>query len=302
MFLPMISKNKNLFYKLSAVLLVIIGLILLNKSSGDNWQGKIKMPSPDSPKVNQPVGQKVIDYKSTYIVPFSPLCGNKKIETTEECDDGKQCGDRSPCQSNLDCEGKNLPTTDCVVRIGDGCDNECLLEICGNGRKNFNEGCDDGGLCQDNKTACAKDADCGALGHCTPRDGDGCNKKCQIDENRCGDRVITGGEECDGWSTTCDTDCSLTRCGDFYINTYPFSETCDDGGQCENNPDIKCNVENAEANCGRGVDCIVKNGDGCDTECLEEICGNLIIQREIGEECDEGPRETATCTRDCKLK
>lgn len=91
--------------------------------------------------------------------------------------------------------------------------------VCGNGRKEGNEECDDG---NDNPN-------------------DGCYYGCQL--NRCGDNRITQqlGEQCDDGNQnnrdSCTNDCRSSRCGDAIVQN---EEQCDDGNTvdgdaCRNN-------------------------------------------------------------------
>lgn len=63
---------------------------------------------------------------------------------------------------------------------GDGCNDLCEIEVCGNGVEDFGEECDDANL----------------------TDGDGCDDECGIEY--CGDGAINnnGVEECDDTNTT----------------------------------------------------------------------------------------------------
>jgi cysteine-rich repeat protein len=83
-----------------------------------------------------------------------PCCGDGIINGTEECDDGN-------------------------VVNGDGCNNQCMNEYCGDNAVNNNgtEECDDGNLI----------------------DGDGCSSTCQIETiiPVCGNNITEQGEQCD---------------------------------------------------------------------------------------------------------
>jgi cysteine-rich repeat protein len=116
----------------------------------------------------------------------APVCGDGAVDAGEQCDDGG-----------------NAP--------GDGCDESCVDEICGNGmlQSGAGEACDDG------NTA----------------DGDGCSAGCLVE---CGDGDVDAGEECDDSNATSGDGCSATClaeiCGNGRIDS---GEQCDDGNSAE---------------------------------------------------------------------
>lgn len=168
------------------------------------------------------------------------------------------------------------------------CTNQCLRAgvsvgfddaLCGNGRKELGEDCDDG-----NTTS-----------------GDGCSTQCLYEAvnrcgegetaNCCGNGVLDAGEACDdgnaagrdGCSASCENEGSQAvgrgaLCGNGIVDFEPElgGESCDDGN--------------------------TTSGDGCSSSCLNEgsipvtqvtaVCGNGIVEALAGEECDDG----ALCT------
>jgi cysteine-rich repeat protein len=90
---------------------------------------------------------------------------------------------------------------------GDGCDEHCFVERCGNGVRQPSEECDDG-----NET-----------------DGDGCSAACLV-EWTCGDGVNEGNEACDDGNTTlndgCDDRCQVEECGNGVTQSH-LGEECD---------------------------------------------------------------------------
>ena len=128
----------------------------------------------------------------TATVSCDDLCGNGVQDPGEECD----LGDNTP---------------------GDGCDENCILEVCGNGvlQAGAGETCDDGNTLDD----------------------DLCGAGCLIE---CGDGDMDGSEECDDGNTVsgdlCSSGCLAEICGNGRID---FGEECDDnnsvdGDACSN--------------------------------------------------------------------
>lgn len=110
--------------------------------------------------------------------------------------------------------------------------------------------------------------------------GDGCSPNCRTTEN-CGDKTKDPGEECDeGMQTaSCDLDCTIPQCGDGIANS-DFE-----------NPTTGVNEE-----CDTRV-----NSKACDADCTFVVCGDGLRNDAAGEECDEGPNNSATgdCLPDC---
>jgi cysteine-rich repeat protein len=169
---------------------------------------------------------------------FGPQCGNKVVQSGEECDDGN-------------------------LMAGDGCDHECQLEgevapTCGNAVREGNEQCDDGNA-QDNDGCNANcervvaplpvAAQCGNATVETGEQcddgnravGDGCDANCQVEQQApvCGNGVREGSEECDDGNTNtgdgCDARCEreiapqiTNLCGNSIVES---GEQCDDGNR-----------------------------------------------------------------------
>lgn len=197
------------------------------------------------------------DYKGS-------ICGNGKVETGEECDDGNVLDD-------------------------DGCSSVCKNEgggVCGNGVLETGEGCDDGNTVS----------------------GDGCSGSCAVEVAAlCGNGTMEAGEQCDDGNTAGGDGCSATcllevapGCGNGVVE---LGEGCDDGNTANGDGcSSDCRVETATPTCGNAVlevgeDCDDGNtadGDGCSATCTLEgvivpgapVCGNGILEE--GEECDDG--------------
>ncbi len=202
--------------------------------------------------------------------------------------------------------------------------------ICGDGKVDEGEACDDGAANSDTepgacRTTCALPA-CGDGVHdpaegCddgNAQAGDGCDPTC-TESYVCGDSVcdLVLGEECsvcagdccvcgDG---TCDTDFGETcevcpseccpTCGD---GTLDPGEGCDDGNNSSGDGCSKgCADEDGTADCGNGLleageqcdDGNTASSDGCSAACaLEFTCGDATCETNSGETCQ-------LCQQDC---
>jgi cysteine-rich repeat protein len=158
-------------------------------------------------------------------------CGDK--DDDEDCDTDEGGGS---CGVAVCGDGKKEGAEACDdgnTANGDGCSSTCTVEnhscVCGDGIKDVTEACDDGNTVN----------------------GDGCSSTCTIEEHVCvcGDGVKDVTEACDDGNTAngdgCSSTCTieLPVCGNGVIET---GETCDDGN--------------------------TNNGDGCSSVCICEPC------------------------------
>jgi hypothetical protein len=134
-----------------------------------------------------------------------------------------------------------------------------------------------------------------------------CNSDCTLSE--CGDSYYNpaSGEECDlggGDSVDCDSDCTLAVCGDGWLNPAA-GELCDDG---EGNADIPdaCRSNCITPHCGDLIQDTAESCDSggvnrgwCDSDCTEPLCGDSHVNLEAGEICDQGGIDTGECDSDC---
>ena len=280
------SKQGFIFVVTAGLGLIIGGCASISQAPGDGGTktdgGHVTLPNLDGGKADK-------------IVSNPALCGNSKIDTGEDCDDGN-------------------------MKSGDGCTDLCQLEPgytcptpgqkcnpprCGDGNLTDNESCDDGNT----------------------SGGDGCSADCQMVEKGwicrvpgkrctplCGDGILTGTESCDDGNTDSGDGCSSTC-------------LIEPGASCDKSTPNKCKP----AVCGNGMvepgeSCdagdqnglFFGDGSGCSKTCTKEpkcrdgsgttttracdiTCGNGSV--ETGEECDDGNTASGDgCSSACKLE
>ncbi len=245
------------------------------------------------------------------ICTLESVCGNDVVEGVEVCDDGRQCTDWQDCTADASlCAG--IGDDSCETRGGDGCNANCTVPVCGDGRLDLDnpvlaEQCDDGNL----------------------RAGDGCSSTCQV-EARCGNGIIEPPEQCDDGNAVSGDGCSAICtvegiCGN---DIREGAEVCDgaDHGDCPvidsaqimciNEPRGAPNICLCQNFCGDGA---IGGLEECDdgmagsatcrgaqpaqgSPCTLIRCGDGIVDTAAGEECDDGNANPAdTCTNNCKL-
>jgi cysteine-rich repeat protein len=162
---------------------------------------------------------------------------------------------------------------------GDGCSSDCDEEatapVCGDGDVEGSEACDDGDL----------------------EPGDGCDEECR--EEVCGNDRVDAREECDPpVEDECTGECLIlrSRCGDGVVQSSDLEE-CDDGNADAGDGCYYCREE-----CGDGrVE--GQYGEECEPAYAPEacsdacrwlpVCGDGEVQSDTGEECD--PSNGVTC-------
>ncbi|MEM7606011.1 MAG: MYXO-CTERM sorting domain-containing protein [Myxococcota bacterium] len=130
-------------------------------------------------------------------------------------DDGTSCEALGFCVIEVCAEGRCAPTSDAACDAGLECIEEeaACKPLCGNGRIDGGEGCDEGAMNADRPNACRTD--------------------CSLPE--CGDGIVDLREDCDDGGANadapdmCRTDCSLPTCGDGIVDE---GEACDGGAEC----------------------------------------------------------------------
>jgi cysteine-rich repeat protein len=174
-----------------------------------------------------------------------------------------------------------------------------MIAVCGNGRLEGTEACDDG----------------------NNLNNDGCSSACVVEMMlpRCGNAVLEGAEACDdgnlfngdGCSAQCTVEIQMPRCGNGVLEG---TEECDDGNLFNNDGcSSQCIREIAMPRCGNGIregaeacdDGNLNNGDGCSAQCTVEApqarCGNSIL--EGAEACDDGNLNNGDgCSAQCTVE
>jgi len=229
----------------------------------------------------------------------NPGCGDGVLDAGEQCDDGNNI-DGDGCSAT--CQNEGTPACgDGIVQSGeecddgntvggDGCSTTCQIEACGNGVLDAGEQCDDGNgdngdNCPDGVGGTCLNAACGdgflyvGIEGCddgNTTSGDGCSATC--DAEACGNGVVEGSETCDDGDGDNTDDCPdgaggtchTATCGDGFL--WAGHEECDDGN--------------------------LTNDDGCSAGCLDEVCGDGVVQ--TGEDCDDGNLTSGDgCESDC---
>jgi cysteine-rich repeat protein len=257
-----------------------------------------------------------------FLEPHCQPCGDGRLDEDEACDDGNLVdgdGCSSRCLKEGCPNGELDPGEECDdgnLEPGDGCNFRCEIDLCGNGRFDPGEECDDGNaLSGDGCSARCRierggGASCGN-GRFDPGEqcddgnrvsGDGCSAECRAEF--CGDGIRQPrlGEACDGPDTPegarCEG-CRIVRCGNGIVEPE-LGEECDDGNRFFGDG---CNPACRIERCGDGFlsageqcdDSNTISGDGCSAECQVERCGDGIVQRRLGELCDEPGPDCVGC-------
>jgi len=251
------------------------------------------------------------------------FCGNKTLDPVEVCDDGNWKGGDgcSPdCKSTEVC-GNGVTDWEAGETCdppspADLCSDKCKVTWCGDGTPDPGEVCDDGNWeggdgcspdCLSNETCGNGIVDWEAGENCDtadPKTSKDCSNQCK--DMSCGNSVLDPGEQCDDGNWTggdgCAADCKKEACGNGIID-WDAGEECDPPSVPAN-----CSPTCKEMACGNGVvdpgekcdDGNWTGGDGCSAGCDSiEICGNSIVDWEVGEECDP-PSVPSNCSPICK--
>jgi hypothetical protein len=172
--------------------------------------------------------------------------------------------------------------------------NNNVAGVCGDGRVDPGEQCDDGTENSDSMP-------------------DACRSNCRF--ATCGDLVVDTGEVCDDGddgtnrADSCPNDCQTPVCGDRHLHLG--AEVCDDGNTADGD-DCRGDCLQDMTLCGNGI---VDSGEECDsasansdtepnrcrTNCQLPWCSDGVL--DLGEACDDGSSNSDTepdaCRTDC---
>ncbi len=233
----------------------------------------------------------------------TPVCGDGKIEGTEQCDLGMANGTGVGCSSA--CAFDCMADADCNT-MG----NACAPSTCVSGMVQGQPV----KVCQAG-TPLASGASCGTNLFCV-------NGNCKAPA--CGDGVIEAPEECDDGNTTngdgCDNDCKFTCLSRDPTRNCASTNPCVSNGTCGTNHECTAgaNVANGTVCPGRhlperrvrrhlvhrraprAATGVTTTGfcDGSPQACNLSTCGDGCVDASKGEQCD--PPNGTTCSATCK--
>ncbi len=208
-----------------------------------------------------------------------PLCGDGEVnQEWERCDDGdldngnacnNQC--QPVCHGDADCESG-------------ACDEERLvcIPLCGNGRHDSGEQCDDGNVI--NNDSCSNQCQ----RRCTDDAACDCDELRGVCRDPCGNGRLDDGEQCDDGNEEdrdqCNNRCQL-RCRPGTL--CPDQQACPQNGVCNPAPACGDGIVNGAEQCD---DANAVDGDGCTNACTlrcdqSGLCPNGLVC--AGQECVE---------------
>lgn len=203
------------------------------------------------------------------------LCGNKVKDPGEDCDDGN--ADNS-----------------------DGCTSVCRYTCLTDPECGDNQQCNGDELCD------IKTHKCSDVRANVPPDGFQCGTvsvcqsgKCVPAKENCGDGIPVGAEECDppGQAAGCGLDCRfICVSADATRNCTPV-DVCNGPSKCNDTTHL----------CGPRIPLgnYIKCGPNDSMQCIDGVCthcGDKQIQKNEGEECDDGNKDDGDgCDHNCKF-
>ena len=245
------------------------------------------------------------DYITTGCSPKN-LCGNGKIDSSEECDT------------------KTFNGATCASVVGKGstgdlsCDNNCKIvssactaaDGCGNNRLDSSEPCDGAHFADDVKTCAAYNPSLYSAGSLK------CASNCSIDTSactlRCGNGIIDSGEECDGTNLgsatcssllkktaegklSCTSNCRLDASACQYCGDGVRNQSASNEEECDGSDSLYTGCEDVGAYSGGTLGCTAS----CEvdvSQCIKKpYCGDGSINA-AGEVCDSSDFNGKTCS------
>lgn len=255
-----------------------------------------------------------------------PRCGNGIVDVTEECDFGGICegGDfdgsfwTDRTSANTCIAGGGVPQPE----SGDGCDDACKTEFCGDGSVQQrgadnqpntadDEECDNGSVCSnDPSIACRLDTDCGTGNTCEyhATKDQTCSSSCKstgqaqssseavrpsAPQPVCGNGETEGSEECDEGAENGSQESTCTvLCTERVFTPAPVAEPF-----CGNA------IIDGQEQCDNGDANSDMQPDACRTNCVVAVCGDFVVDG--NEQCDNGDGNSDvfsdTCRTNCRL-
>lgn len=247
----------------------------------------------------------------------------------EECEPGQDLPDGAKCENCklLLCgNGRKDDNEACDFSVPGtkGCSPRCELESCGNGVLDPGDPCDDEviGDGHGDPTVSANQNNCIAFS----------STQCLI--NRCGDGFLDleqdpddpadkleqcddgplGSQSATGESALCNSDCTVSACGDGKTNASFVVQlvervdgTVDIAKRGDELMGKQCDPGSVDSSLTVGIDPSMASGDAasCDRDCSIAECGDLYTNTVRGEQCDDALGQnnrkpfTAICDDDC---
>lgn len=226
---------------------------------------------------------------SGFLAPRStcvPTCGDGIVAGFEVCDEGSQ--NASPGQTpaygqcRQDCSGFSFCGDAVQQSPEEQCDDGINQSLYGS--TGCAPGCVTPAFCGDGQVQTLyEDCDLGAENASGDAAYESCTTECKWGPY-CGDGVKNGSELCDDGA-----------------NNVPYAAQAGACGyDCEWAPHCGDGVRNGPEQCDLGAEQNTGEYGGCTEECrLAPRCGDGVVQASEGEQCDDGPQGSLSCSSTC---